>query len=169
MKLFKTFTIFLKIFSKKVSLDIDFGKLREIILDMAKIHQPLVKKETCDFWSSRIVLNYWKMIYVFKLEHKKVLPCEIYNTENFVKQVNLKTKITKNKLIEIFILKIQYLKYNENPKRESKNINDICWVDANELMKKMWFGQIGLWWILLSLVGLLWRTLLPQIDLLVGT
>ena len=49
MKLFKTFTIFLKIFSKKVSLDVDFGKLREIILDMAKIHQPLVKKETCDF------------------------------------------------------------------------------------------------------------------------
>ena len=49
MKLFKTFTIFLKIFSKKVSLDVDFGKLREIILDMTKIHQPLVKKETCDF------------------------------------------------------------------------------------------------------------------------
>ena len=49
MKLFKTFTIFLKIFSKKVSLDVDFGKLRKIILDMAKIHQPLVKKETCDF------------------------------------------------------------------------------------------------------------------------
>ena len=49
MKLFKTFTIFLKIFSKKVSLDVDFGKLREIILDMAKIHQPLVKKENCDF------------------------------------------------------------------------------------------------------------------------
>ena len=36
---------------------LDFGKLREIILNMTKIHKPLVKKEISDLLSIRIVLN----------------------------------------------------------------------------------------------------------------
>ena len=142
--------------------------MRVIIFNTAKIHKPSVKKETSYVLSSRIVLNDWKTIYVFKLERKKMLLCEIYNMKNLLKQVNLVSSIiiTKNKLIKIFILNILYLWYTENAERESKNINDICWVDNEELTKKIWFERIGLWWILLSLAGLLWQTLPPQIDLL---
>ena len=142
--------------------------MRVIIFNTAKINKPSVKKETSYVLSSRIVLNDWKTIYVFKLERKKMLLCEIYNMKNLLKQVNLVSSIiiTKNKLIKIFILNILYLWYTENAERESKNINDICWVDNEELTKKIWFERIGLWWILLSLAGLLWQTLPPQIDLL---
>ena len=34
-------------------------------------------------------------------------------------------------------------------------MNDICWVETDELIKQIWFEQIDLWWILISLVGLL--------------
>ena len=69
---------------------------------MAKIHKPLVKKETSDVLSSRIVPNYSKTIYVFKLECKKTLLHEIYNMETFLRQVNLVSSfiITENKLIK---------------------------------------------------------------------
>ena len=69
---------------------------------MAKIHKPLVKKETSDVLSSRIVLSDSKTIYVFKLECKKALLHEIYNMETFLRQVNLVSSfiITKNKLIK---------------------------------------------------------------------
>ena len=68
-----------------------------------------------------------------------MLLCEIYNMKIFLTQVNLISSIiiTKNKLIKVLILKILYLQYTENAKRESKNINDICWVDTDELMKKI--------------------------------
>ena len=107
---------------------------------MVKIHKPLVKKETSDVLSSRIVLNDWETIYEFKLEGKKALLQKIYNMKNFSKQVNLVSSIiiTNNKLIKIFILKILYL-FTVNTKREHKNINHICWVETGELMK-----QIGL-------------------------
>ena len=135
---------------------------------MAKMHKPLVKKEISYVLSSRIVLNDWKTIYVFKLERKEVLLREIYNMKNFLKQVNLLCSIiiTKNKLIKILILNILYSWYTENAEREIKNIYDFCWIDNDELTKKIWFQRTGLWWILLSLVGLLWQILLPQIDLL---
>ena len=135
MKICKTFPMFFKIFWKRFLWTLDFGKLRAIILNMAKIHKPLVKKETSDLLSSRIVLNDWKTIYAFKLECKKVILHGIYNMKNFLIQVNLVSSITitKNKLIKVFILKVLYFQYIENAKRESKNINDICWVDDDEL------------------------------------
>ena len=34
-------------------------------------------------------------------------------------------------------------------------MNDIGWVETDELIKQIWFEQIDLWWILISLVGLL--------------
>ena len=42
VKIQKTFPIFLKYILKKVSLDVNFGKLRAIILNVAKIHKPLM-------------------------------------------------------------------------------------------------------------------------------
>ena len=45
MKICETFPIFLKIFCKKILWTLDFGKLREFILNMAKIHKPLWKKD----------------------------------------------------------------------------------------------------------------------------
>ena len=53
--------------------------------------------------------------------------------KNFLKQVTLLSSIIKNKLIQMFILKILYL-YYEKFKRESKNTNDICWVETDKLM-----------------------------------
>ena len=52
-KVCKTFKDNLKIFFLKLV----FGKLRAMILNMAKIHKLLVKKEASDVLSSRIVLN----------------------------------------------------------------------------------------------------------------
>ena len=75
---------------KKVSLDV---RLRAIILNMGKLHKPLVKKETSDLLSSIIVLNDLKTIYAFKVECKNVLLCEIYNMKNFLIQVNLVSSI----------------------------------------------------------------------------
>ena len=57
MKICETFPIFLKIFCKKILWTLDFGKLREFILNMAKIHKPLQKKEISDVLSCRIVLK----------------------------------------------------------------------------------------------------------------
>ena len=34
-------------------------------------------------------------------------------------------------------------------------MNDIGWVETDEWIKQIWFEQIDLWWILISLVGLL--------------
>ena len=56
MKICETCPIFLKIFCKKILWMLDFGKLREIILNMAKIHKPLQKKEI-SVLSCRIALN----------------------------------------------------------------------------------------------------------------
>ena len=39
--------------------------------------------------SAKIVRNDWKEIYVFKLEHKKILFCEIYSMKKIIQQVNL--------------------------------------------------------------------------------
>ena len=41
IKICKTFPISLKIFWKKIIWTLDFGKLSEFILNMAKIHKPL--------------------------------------------------------------------------------------------------------------------------------
>ena len=64
---------FFKDILKKVPLDVRFWKIEAIILNMAKTHKPLVKKETSDLLISGIVLNVSKTIYVFKLERKTVL------------------------------------------------------------------------------------------------
>ena len=40
-KICETFPIFLNIFCKKILWTLDFGKLREFIFNMAKIHKPL--------------------------------------------------------------------------------------------------------------------------------
>ena len=55
MKISKAFPIFQRYFEKKIS--VDLGKLRAIVLNMAKIHKALVKKETSDVLSRRIILN----------------------------------------------------------------------------------------------------------------
>ena len=44
MKICKTLPIYLKIFCEKILWTLDFGKLREFILNMAKIQKPLKKK-----------------------------------------------------------------------------------------------------------------------------
>ena len=92
-----------------------FRKLRAIIPNMRKKPKPLMKKETSDVLSSRIILNEWKTIYAFKLKCKKVLLGEMYDMKNFLKQVNLVSNIiiTKNKLIKIFILNILYSYFTE--------------------------------------------------------
>ena len=57
VKISKTFPIFLKIFRKSFLWALDFGKLRAVILNMAKIHKPFMRKETSDALSSRIALT----------------------------------------------------------------------------------------------------------------
>ena len=46
------------------------GQFRTIMVNIAKTHILLVKKEISDVVSSNIVWHDWKMIFVFKLKRK---------------------------------------------------------------------------------------------------
>ena len=76
------------------------------MVNIAKTHMLLVKKETSDILSSNIVQHDWKVIYVFKLKLKNLLLCEINIMKNSLKRVNLDSSITiaKSKLVKIFIV-----------------------------------------------------------------
>ena len=50
------------------------GQFRTIMVNIAKTHILLVKKEISDVVSSNIVWHDWKMIFVFKLKRKRTVP-----------------------------------------------------------------------------------------------
>ena len=76
------------------------------MVNIAKAHILLVKKESSDVLSSNIVRHDWKVIYEFKLKRKNVLFREIHIMKNSLKQVNLDSSITiaKSQLVKIFIV-----------------------------------------------------------------
>ena len=108
---FPTFQFFWDIL-KSFSLDV---RLWAVILDMVKIPKPLVKKETSDVLSSRIILNDWNTMYLFKLKRTEVMLRETRNIhyETFIKQVNLVSSIiiTKKTLIKVLILNTVFIIY----------------------------------------------------------
>lgn len=95
----KYFPNFSKMVFEKFSWALDVAKLRMIILYIAKMHKALVKKETFDILSRKVVLNDWKIIYIFKLECKSVLFHDMYSMKNFLKEDNLVSSITIAKKI----------------------------------------------------------------------
>ena len=60
--------------------------------------------------------------------------------KNSLKRVNLdsSTTIAKGKLVKIFTVIIQNLQYTEKIKMERKNIENICWVNIDELTWQIW-------------------------------
>ena len=105
-KLFKTFPNFCEILLKNLVWKLDVEKFRTIMVNIAKAHILLVKKETSDVVIRNIVGHDWKVIYVFKLKHKNVLFREINIMKNSLKQVYLDSSITitKSKLVKIFLV-----------------------------------------------------------------
>ena len=61
----KYFPNFSKMVFEKFSWALDVAKFRMIILYIAKMHKALVKKETFDILSRKVVLNDWKIIYIY--------------------------------------------------------------------------------------------------------
>ena len=119
---------------------LDVEKFRTKMVNIAKTHMLLVKKETSDILSSNIVQLDWKVIYVFKLKRKNILFREINIMKNSLKRVNLdsSTTIAKGKLVKIFTVIIQNLQSTEKIKMERKNIENICWVNIDELTWQIW-------------------------------
>ena len=76
-KLFRIFPNFCEILLKLLFWMLDVEKFRTIMVNIAKTHILLVKKETSDVLSSNIARHDWKVIYIFKLKHKNVLFHEI--------------------------------------------------------------------------------------------
>ena len=60
--------------------------------------------------------------------------------KNPLKRVNLdsSTTIAKGKLVKIFTVIIQNLQSTEKIKMERKNIENICWVNIDELTWQIW-------------------------------
>ena len=109
MKKCKTFPNFSKTFWKKFLWTLDFGKLKGIIFNMAKIHKLLVKKEISDVLSSRIVLDDWKTIYIFRLQCKKgatlwkIFWNKLYNLASIIIIITKKTDKNIHLKYTIFI------------------------------------------------------------------
>ena len=105
-KLFKIFPNYCEILLKQLVWTLDDEKCRAIMVNIAKTHILLVKKESSDVLSSNIVLHDWKVIYEFKLKRKNVLFRGINIMKNSLKQVNLDSSITiaKIQLVKIFIV-----------------------------------------------------------------
>ena len=119
---------------------LDVEKFRTKMVNIAKTHMLLVKKETSDILSSNIVQLDWKVIYVFKLKRKNILFREISIMKNSLKRVNLdsSTTIAKGKLVKIFTVIIQNLQYTEKIKMERKYIENNCWLNIDELTWQIW-------------------------------
>ena len=81
-KICKLFSNGCKIFRKKYFWTLVVENLRTLILNMAKIHIQLVKKEVSDVLSSK--KQWLTTMYAFKLERKKEFFYEIYQMENFL-------------------------------------------------------------------------------------
>ena len=122
-KICKNFPNFSKMVFEKFFWALDIGKLRMVIIYIAKIHKTLVKKETSDVLSCKVVLNDWKIIYVFKLERKSVLFHDMYSMKNFLKEDNLASSITiaKNLVKILIILSLWYTKNVERQNANKKN------------------------------------------------
>ena len=111
-------------FVQMLEKEVVFAKFMIIILNVAKLHQSLVKKLTSDVLIFKIVLKEWKIITVCNIDCKYESFTETNKIKHFFKQLKLVKNISLNsiKLTKIFKVTMLSLKYIEKNRRTSKKL-----------------------------------------------